>query len=95
MAIQSFADPVTRALYHGFDRKARRVPSDVRRRALRKLAVRDAAGTLEDLRCAPGNRLELLRGSKDPYSIRVNDQWRIVFLWTKAGPADVSLLDYH
>ena len=95
MPIQSFADPVTRALYHGLGQRARRVPSDVRRWALRKLAVLDAAGSLEDLRCPPGNRLELLRGSKDLYSIRVNDQWRIVFLWTKAGPADVSLLDYH
>lgn len=56
----------------------------------------DAAETLADLRVPPGNRLELLRGARaGQYSIRVNDQWRICFTWTSAGPAGVEITDYH
>jgi proteic killer suppression protein len=56
----------------------------------------NAAHRLEDLRMPPGNRLEALRGDlKDKYSIRVNDQWRLVFRWTEGGPVEVVLQDYH
>lgn len=95
--IQSFADSATEALYHGQPRgKARRFPVDVRRIGSRKLDVLNGAHRLEDLRSPPGNRLEALKGErKGFYSIRVNEQWRIVFRWTDAGPSDVSLTDYH
>jgi proteic killer suppression protein len=54
------------------------------------------AGQLDDLRVPPGNRLEALKGNlTGMHSIRVNDQWRIVFRWTQAGPADVAIVDYH
>jgi toxin HigB-1 len=56
----------------------------------------DAAETLNDLRVPPGNHLEQLTGSRaGQHSIRVNDQWRICFTWTGAGPADVEITDYH
>lgn len=95
--IVSFGDPATEALYHGTaDRRARRFPSDVLKTALRKLDMLAAAVVIEDLRVPPGNRLEMLKGDlKGRYSIRVNDQWRIVFRWTVQGPAEVRLLDYH
>ena len=64
--------------------------------AIRKLAQLDAAHTLEFLRSPPGNRLEVLKGKrKGQYSIRVNDQFRVCFRWTKEGPADVEIVDYH
>ena len=56
----------------------------------------NAAHRLDDLRTPPGNRLEGLKGKwKDWHSVRVNDQWRIVFRWTEAGPSEVELTDYH
>ena len=64
--------------------------------ATRKLAQLEAAATLEFLRSPPGNRLEALKGDREgQYSIRVNDQWRICFRWTAAGPEDVEIVDYH
>ena len=64
--------------------------------SLRKLDMLDAAAVLEDLRAPPGNRLEALKGEfKGQHSIRVNDQWRIVFRWTPEGAAQVRLIDYH
>ena len=64
--------------------------------ATRKLAQLQAAATLEFLRSPPGNRLEALKGNREgQYSIRINDQWRICFRWTAAGPADVEIVDYH
>ena len=57
---------------------------------------RVAAGRLDDLRAPPGNRLEALKGDrKGQMSIRINDQWRVCFRWTEAGPADVEIVDYH
>ena len=92
--IQSFGDRQTECL---FAREA--VPSlDARivRVALRKLRQVDAACRLEDLRIPPGNRLELLRGNRaGQYSIRINDQWRICFRWSDAGPEGVEIVDYH
>jgi proteic killer suppression protein len=64
--------------------------------AIRKLAQLDAAQTIEFLRSPPGNHLEALRaGRKGQHSIRVNDQFRICFRWTKEGPEDVEIVDYH
>jgi proteic killer suppression protein len=62
----------------------------------RKLVQLDAAATLTDLSVPPGNRLEPLKGElSGRHSIRINDQWRIVFRWTDAGPAEVEITDYH
>ena len=74
----------------------RSLDSRIVRTALRKLAILDAAVTLEDLRVPPGNRVEALRGDRrcQP-SIRINDQWRICFVWTAARPEDVEIVDYH
>jgi proteic killer suppression protein len=64
--------------------------------ATRKLTQLEAASTLEFLRSPPGNRLEALKGDREgQFSIRVNDQWRICFRWTPAGPEDVEIVDYH
>lgn len=95
--IVSFADATTEALFHGTrDARTRRLPPDVLRTAARKLDMLNAAEVLQDLLAPPGNRLEALRGNwKGRHSIRVNDQWRIVFRWTASGPTDVQLIDYH
>ena len=64
--------------------------------ATRKLDMLDYAHALEDLRAPPGNRLKALKGEwKGFYSIRINDQWRIVFRWTERGPDEVDVVDYH
>jgi proteic killer suppression protein len=64
--------------------------------ATRKLAQLDAAETLEFLRSPPGNRLEALKGHREgEHSIRINDQWRLCFRWTDAGPESVEIVDYH
>ena len=64
--------------------------------AERKLTQLDAAQTLDFLRAPPGNRLEALKGNRSgQHSIRINDQWRICFVWTDHGPAEVEIVDYH
>lgn len=64
--------------------------------ATRKLAQLDAAETLEFLQAPPGNRLEALKGDRaGQHSVRINDQWRLCFRWTKTGPEDVEIVDYH
>ena len=91
--IVSFADRDTEQFANGF--KVRRfIPfENVARRKMRQLEV---AGTLQDLRIPPGNRLEKLGGNRRGYwSIRINDQYRICFRWTASGPADVQIVDYH
>jgi proteic killer suppression protein len=95
--IVSFGDPATEALFHGRrDARMRRVPADIRAAALRKLDMLNAASKLVDLRVPPGNRLEALHGDRKGFhSIRVNDQWRLVFRWTNVGPERVRLIDYH
>ena len=95
--IVSFGDAATEALYHGSaDRRTRRFPRDIVKTSLRKLDMLAAAVTLGDLRAPPGNRLEALKGDLEgKHSIRVNDQWRIVFRWTAQGPVEVRLIDYH
>ncbi|MEM7584473.1 MAG: type II toxin-antitoxin system RelE/ParE family toxin [Acidobacteriota bacterium] len=96
MAIDSFASRrVARFFYEG--RLPKRVGwSGVSRVVARKLDLVDYAAALTDLASPPGNRLEALKGRlAGYYSIRVNDQWRIVFRWTDLGPADVDVLNYH
>jgi len=71
-------------------------PADLARVARRKLIMVDSAELLEALNSPPGNRLEALKGDlKGKHSIRINDQWRIVFRWSDAGPEDVEIIDYH
>lgn len=71
-------------------------PADLARVARLKLARLDAARVLDDLRTPPGNRLEALKGDRrGQHSIRINDQFRICFVWSAEGPADVEIVDYH
>jgi proteic killer suppression protein len=71
-------------------------PSDLVKRTKAMLTALDAAAALEDLRFPPGNHLEELKGNRaGQHSVRINDQWRICFVWTAAGPADVEIVDYH
>lgn len=71
-------------------------PNDIFRAAVRKMAMLEAAVNLVDLRSPPGNRLEALSDDREgQHSIRINDQWRICFVWTDNGPEDVEIVDYH
>ena len=92
--IRSFKDKDTEAIFNG--KFVRRIPKQVAPLAARKLNQVHAAGSLDDLRIPPGNRLEALKGDrKGQHSIRINDQWRIYFRWTNAGPNAVEIVDYH
>lgn len=95
--ILNFADKVTEDVYHGIDSKAaRRVPNSVWKVAIRKLDLINAAHELRDLRVPPSNRLERLKGRWSGYhSIRINDQFRIVFGWIEGNAKDVLITDYH
>ena len=94
MAIKSFKDKETAAAFSGLAVKS--LPPDMRKRALAKLQQLDVALTLDDLRVPPGNRLEALeRDRKGQHSIRINDQWRVCFVWTAQGPTNVEIVDYH
>lgn len=91
--IQSFKCKETLALYEGTNPRRFRALQSV---AERKLSQLDAAQTLDFLKAPPGNHLEALKGNrKGQHSIRINDQWRICFVWTEVGPADVEIVDYH
>ncbi|MCI0829170.1 MAG: type II toxin-antitoxin system RelE/ParE family toxin [Chloroflexi bacterium] len=92
--IRSFRDEETERVFRR--ERSHRLPPNLQRTALRKLAILDAADTLEDLRSPPGNRLERLSGSRaGQYSIRVNDQWRICFRWSDGDVDAVEITDYH
>jgi len=95
--IASFGDRATEDLYHGRKSKAaRRLPANIVSVALRKLDMINAAQVLQDLASPPGNHLEALHGNlKGYHSIRVNDQWRIVFRWTAGEAQQVRITDYH
>ena len=91
--IQSFKCKDTLALYEGRTPRRFRAFASV---AERKLTQVDAAQTLDFLKAPPGNRLEALKGDrKSQHSIRINDQWRICFVWTDVGPTEVEIVDYH
>ncbi len=92
--IRSFADKATEQLFRDDDCPARwRSFESV---ALRKLDMVDAATRLDDLRSPPGNRLEALKGDRrGQHSIRINQQWRVCFVWTPDGPEAVEIVDYH
>ncbi len=93
MAIVSFQCPDTQRL---FTSGKTRCFVNIQSVAERKLAQLDAAVTLDFLRSPPGNRLELLTGDRQgQHSIRINDQWRVCFVWTDKGPTDVEIVDYH
>lgn len=93
MPIQSFRCADTQELFNGT--RIRRFVQ-IEMVAMRKLAMLNRAGRLEDLRVPPGNRLEALRGNRSgQHSIRVNDQYRVCFVWTQAGPGNVEIVDYH
>jgi proteic killer suppression protein len=93
MAIRSFKCADTRDLFEG--RRIRRF-AGIEAVAMRKLAMLKRAGNLDDLRVPPGNRLEALKGRRaGQFSIRINDQYRVCFVWTAEGPAKVEIADYH
>jgi proteic killer suppression protein len=72
------------------------LPADIQRTALRKLQQLDVAKQLDDLRIPPGNRLEALKGGrKGQHSIRINDKYRLCFIWTSRGIEEVEIVDYH
>lgn len=92
--IKTFRDKDTERVY--LREKSRRLSPGVQHVAQRKLVVLDAAESLDELRVPPGNRLEKLRGDRrGQYSIRINDQWRICFRWSKGNAYDVEIDDYH
>ena len=92
--IKSFRDRDTERLFHR--ERVKRLGADVQRTALRKLRMLDAATALDDLRVPPANRLEKLKGGRaGQYSIRVNRQWRVCFVWRSGDAHDVEIVDYH
>lgn len=94
MVIRSFRNRTAAAVFDGESPKG--FPADLVRVARRKLRYLNAAGDLADLRSPPGNRLEALVGDrKGQHSIRINDQFRVCFVWTAEGPAEVEIVDYH
>ena len=91
--IRSFGDRATEKLWLG---QFVRAFGGIQKQALRKLDMLHQARDLGDLRAPPANRLEALAGDRrGQHSIRINDQWRICFTWTKEGPAHVEIVDYH
>ena len=92
--ILDFADKQTEAIWNG--QVVRRLPIDVQQTARRKLRMLNNAQSLSDLRIPPANPLHALKGDrKGQHSIRINDQWRICFVWSNRGAARVGITDYH
>ena len=92
--IKDFSDKYTKDLFNR--QKVKRFPPSILRVAYRKLLLIDAAGRIDDLKVPPGNRLEKLSGDlSGKYSIRINNQWRIVFVWHENNACEVKIIDYH
>ncbi len=91
--IRSFSDAATARLFNDEDVPRFRA---IERQARKKLLLLNAAGSINDLRSPPGNRLEALKGDRQgQHSIRINDQWRICFEWRDHGAQNVEIVDYH
>lgn len=94
LVIRSFRNRDTDQIWNGV--VSRRLPRDIQQPARRKLRMLNNARGLADLRVPPANRLEPLKGKrKGQYSIRINDQWRICFVWKDGDAHDVEIVDYH
>jgi proteic killer suppression protein len=92
--IESFASDETQKIFLG--QISRKFPKDIQRTARRKLIYLDDAEDLQDLLAPPGNRLEKLKGDRaGQHSIRINDQWRICFIWSGNKAKNVEIVDYH
>lgn len=92
--IRTFADKRTAAIFLG--KRAKNLAPEITNRARRKLLMIDAAVQLQDLLVPPGNKLEALKGDrKGQHSIRINDQWRICFIWENSDAFNVEITDYH
>jgi len=92
--LASFRDRETERLWR--TGSSRRLPADLHRRAFKKLAILNAAVELENLTVPPGNHLEALRGNRSgQHSIRINDQYRVCFVWREGNAFDVEIVDYH
>jgi len=92
--ITGFKDQETEKVWEG--NVSRRLPNDIQAIARRKLRMLNNAHRLDDLRVPPANRLEALKGKrKGRYSIRINDQWRICFVWADGNASEVEIVDYH
>ncbi len=92
--IASFRDADAELLWNSG--RSRRIPANLRRTAFKKLSILHVALELANLSVPPGNRLEALSGNrKGQHSIRVNDQWRVCFVWRKGDAYDVEIVDYH
>jgi toxin HigB-1 len=92
--IRSFADKETERIWNGD--LSRRIPNQIQALARRKLRMLNAAQRLDDLRIPPANRLEGMKGKRaGQHSIRINDQWRICFLWNEGQCDEVEIVDYH
>ena len=92
--IVNFRDAEAAAIWEG--RRSRRLPLDIQAAALRKLRLINNAKRLDDLRVPPGNRPEALKGERHgQHSIRINDQWRICFVWREGHAHQVEIVDYH
>ena len=92
--ILGFSCKETEAIWNG--QASRRLPPEIQQIARRKLRMLNNAKNLTDLRVPPANRLEALKGKRNgQHSIRINDQWRICFLWGNAGASQIEIVDYH
>ena len=92
--MKRFRNDETERLFYG--ETVRRLPPDIQRRARMRIQRAVAATKLTDLRVPPSHRLEALRGDREgQYSIRVNDQWRVCFIWTDRGAMEIEVTDYH
>jgi len=92
--IKGFADRETERVWSG--EMSRRLPQDIQQVARRKLRMLNNAAQLDDLRIPPANRLEALKGDRaGQHSIRINDQWRICFVWHNGDAVNVAIVDYH